>query len=738
MGVINNGTEKFRPYARLISILGDQLISNKWVGVIELVKNCYDADAEDVTVRFLDIDKTGKPRVIEIEDDGDGMTLQTIQDIWMKPATPNKLNKKNSASRFTKKGRLMQGDKGVGRFAVYKLGDTIEIFTKQNSTNEIKLNLNFAEYAQTDETGQEVANTNNKFLDEIPNSWAEHDTPERILNTKNQGTIIRITDLRNQWKKEDLEKLEKAFFRMVPPSMPDRNIKKKKDEVTKKEFDVSLEWDTYKQSSSILPFEDIMEMAPFSFEGSIDDLSVLEYTYKHDGKIEKEVIDLFQDVEHSISSLKLFREQFYTKSPQDKTWVFNRKPIIGPFSFYFYSFDLKNKMGLTAEQISFIKDNSVYLYRDKTRVYPYGERGIDWLMLSQGRAEDRAGYYFSYNDLIGFIFIEQKNNPLLRDAADREGLMNINGAYDDFVALIQAALKVMKDKRDRDIFKDALKKQKPFSNANTIFIKAFDDLRDSLEKYDDKPLLDKSRKLLKATNDLVEIYKTELTISQELAGVGMAVEKSTHDTFVLLRQLKTNALEFTQKFRRNKLSAEEFEQFLSDLNDNLEFLTSELQILQPLLRIARKVTKDVSVNETANRVERYFGREFRGKIDFSIDCKSDVIVKTNTGLILQVLINLTDNAIYWLNQRNPNQKKIVLKIDGDENRIIFADNGTGINHENLDIIFLEFFSMKADGRGLGLYIVKELLERIGAEISVITEDKLKILPGANFLIQFTK
>src|SRR5258708_13705535 len=148
----NNGTEVFRPYARLISSLGDQMITSKWVGVIELVKNCYDADASEVSVRFLNFDVAGGVPVIEIEDDGDGMTLDTILNVWMKPATPYKLNQKKSKQhRYTNKGRVMQGDKGVGRFAVYKLGNYVEIFTKTIDTPEVHLVLNFGEYAQDDE-----------------------------------------------------------------------------------------------------------------------------------------------------------------------------------------------------------------------------------------------------------------------------------------------------------------------------------------------------------------------------------------------------------------------------------------------------------------------------------------------------------------------------------------------------------------------------------------------------------
>jgi signal transduction histidine kinase len=728
------GTEIFRPYARLISILGDQLISNKWVGVIELVKNCYDADAEKVTVRFLNLDNK-KPTVIEIEDDGDGMDLRTIIDVWMKPATPNKLSKKNSESRFTNKGRLMQGDKGVGRFAVYKLGNAIEIYTKRQDKEEVNLSLNFREFAETDEYSEEVVSTDKapKFLDEIPNSWKKNDTPIEIVNSKGKGTLIRISDLRNNWKVEDLDKLDKAFYKMIPPVIP-----KMKENVSR-DFSVEIVWDEEVQPSNIMPFEQIIELAPYSFSGSIDVDGKLTYLYTHNKEEHIEEIDLFEDEFHDIKKLKLFKEQFYQEVEENrkKVWRQYRKPDVGEFSFFLYSFDWTKKSdAITKVQEDYIKENSVYLYRDLTRVYPYGERGVDWLMLSKFRAEDKAGNYFSYNDLTGFVFIKQKNNPKLRDAADREGLMNIDGVYDDFVALMQAGLKVMKDLVAIDRRKDDVRKTKPLNTANEVFDKAFTDLRDTLALSNDKSLLDKSKKLFDATTKLVTVYKENLSISQELAGVGMAVEKSSHDTFVLIKKLQDNALRFSKRFAESKLDPLEFETFLKDLTGGLDVLYTELQVLQPLFRVARKITKDVSVKDVATQLGRFFQRELNGKITYTIIPDDDIVLKTNTGLVLQVLINLMDNAVYWVNQKEQNERLITLKINSDDNTMIFADNGNGISDDLKEIVFLEFYSTKTAGRGLGLYIVRELLERIGAEISIVTEDHQKILPGANFIIHF--
>jgi signal transduction histidine kinase len=359
-------------------------------------------------------------------------------------------------------------------------------------------------------------------------------------------------------------------------------------------------------------------------------------------------------------------------------------------------------------------------------------------MLSKLRAEDRAARYFSYNDLIGFVFISQRNNPRLRDAADREGLMNVDGASDDFVALIQAALKVMKDHVDVDKRKDEIKREKAFTTANERFNSAFDQLRNALAKSDDKATLTKAQTFFKSAHDLVDQYKEKLAITQELAGVGMAVEKSSHDIFVLLRRMIDNAEDIVKRFEKGKLSGPNLRQFLLDLKENLDFIYQEVQILQPLFRVARKITKEVSVRDAVERVERYYQRELKFNISFKIEGDSDIVVKTNLGLMLQVFINLVDNAIYWVEQKKTGKREILVRINPGTNEVVFADNGPGINEDLADIVFSEFYSTKADGRGLGLYIVRELLDRIGATISVITTDKLKILTGANFLIQFAK
>lgn len=733
MGQIDSGEVAFQPYARLISILGDQLISDKWVGVIELVKNSYDADAEKVKLKFNDFDETSKPikGTIEIEDDGIGMDLDTILNVWMKPATPNKLNRKKSLKeevRHTEKGRMMQGDKGVGRFAVYKLGDYVEVYTKKKGGNEIKLTLDFSTYA--DDNFAESKHED-KFLGEILNKWVVNDNPEKILNEKDQGTLIRISSLRNNWKKSDLKKLSNAFFRMMPPSLPNLSIEK--------DFKVNITWDDRKYETELLSFDEMSEMAPFYFEGSIDSEGKIDAIYIHNKRKKQIKFDLFEfseeQIKYDIKKLKFFKEVFLNKTGDKVT----KKPQVGDFIFFFYGFDLRNPSeSLKKSEKDFLKETSVYLYRDNIRVYPYGEIGDDWLQLSKFRSEDRAGNYFSYNDLIGFVFITQDENPVLRDSADREGLMNTDGAKDEFVALLQAALKVMKDEVEIDKAKTKLKKEKTIKSVDDNYKESFENLQKYILKFNDKSLLDKSRKFFETTSGYVNQIREELIITQDLAGTGMVVEKATHDTMSLLMRLKENTSDFISRFRQKKIESEELEEFLRYLKENIDFLYQELQVLQPLFRRARKVTKDVSIKDTAERITKYFRKELENNIDFEIVTgEEDIIVKTNTGLILQVILNLMDNSIYWLNQQNEN-RKIHLLVNKEDNNIIFADSGIGIENNRSEVIFKEFYSTKSEGRGLGLYIIKELLNRIDAEIELITNPDEKILEGANFKIIFKK
>ena len=228
-----------------------------------------------------------------------------------------------------------------------------------------------------------------------------------------------------------------------------------------------------------------------------------------------------------------------------------------------------------------------------------------------------------------------------------------------------------------------------------------------------------------------------MRIVEDLAGLGMAVEKSSHDTLRLLLLMRENIKGIIHNLKTNSISIDDIIDFMNEIDENLMLVYDDLQLIQPLFKIQRKAIKDVSILGSINKVVKYFRYEFTDKIETNIDkISTDFSVSTNEGAILQVLINLIDNSIYWLNETKRQNRKLFFEINPTERTLIIADNGNGVREDIAPFIFDEFVSMKADGRGLGLYIVKELLYRINAEIHLLSNSNDVILPGANFIIKF--
>lgn len=738
MAIIKKDSQPFQPYARLMNILGDQLITDKKVAVIEILKNSYDADADDVKVRFFNLENYGKKYLeddelpyIEIEDDGDGMTLEIIQNVWLRPATPNKLDKKKRKENHTKKGRIIQGEKGVGRFAIHKLGERIDLYTKTLGGEEVRLEMDFTEYNPEDIDLFNQPSSQYKLLNEVHNTWYVNDPPVEIK--KEKGTLIRIHNLREKWTSKDFEDLYKSILRLIPP-IDENAIKLGVNFIQDFSIELFLNDKLY-ISSEVTTFKDVVERAQFSMIGEVSGDGILKFEYNSTSPK--------RNFHRSINLLdkdNLSQFQYPTKTIEDWFIKFGRVPSCGSFKFTFYAFNLKkrDKTIITAEIDQFIKQNFVYLLRDGVRVYPYGEKGYDWLELDKLRATIKAGDYISYNDLIGFVYISQENNPRLKDSTNRQGIMDVDGAFEDFKRLLTETTQILNTEKKIDENKLEINKNQTYKDSNNLVLNSFNLFKSSLQNVDNKDVLEKANKFLTAVNNHTTIMKERMETVEDLAGLGMAVERSSHDSLTLLAKMRVNVKDFKIKVEKKDYKDKDILALLDELDESLNFVYDEMQVIQPLFKNQRKAIKNISIYETANKVVKYFRRDIDGKINVSIQNDGDITVKTNAGLILQILINLLDNAIYWVNRNETSPKKITIKINSKNNTLIIADNGPGIREDAVPLIYNEFFSLKSEGRGLGLYIVKEILLRINGEISVIQDEDRKLLHGANFIIKFNQ
>ncbi len=129
----------------MLLLLGDQLIRDAGLAVFELVKNAYDADASRCEVILADIDDQKSARII-VEDDGSGMDYDTVVGTWLEPGTDYRATQRSAARRSPKYKRLPLGEKGVGRFAVHKLGRNIELITRQKGEDEVVVTIDWSDF----------------------------------------------------------------------------------------------------------------------------------------------------------------------------------------------------------------------------------------------------------------------------------------------------------------------------------------------------------------------------------------------------------------------------------------------------------------------------------------------------------------------------------------------------------------------------------------------------------------
>ena len=116
-------SQPFRPWARVLQLLGDELIGSPRLAVFELVKNAYDADANEV-VMHLELATHDEP-AITVADDGEGMSLDVLRSVWLVPGDDHRRRQRQGRRRSRRHHRLPLGEKGLGRFAVHKLGNRI-------------------------------------------------------------------------------------------------------------------------------------------------------------------------------------------------------------------------------------------------------------------------------------------------------------------------------------------------------------------------------------------------------------------------------------------------------------------------------------------------------------------------------------------------------------------------------------------------------------------------------------
>ncbi len=703
---------RFRPRARLVSILGEHLISDHAVGLIELVKNSYDADATEVTVELTGLEDP-ESTTIAVHDNGVGMTVDDIRDKWLSPAVDHKERDKHE-NRRTAFGRIPVGEKGVGRFAVHQLGRDLEMVTRAHGGPEVVLQLNWDAFV------------GDAFLDGMAVNVIERD-PE-IFERESTGTRIVVRRPRSPWSPKLLRKVHRTLRRLQSPLA---------EEDTR--FRVRLSCPEYPELENVDP-TDMLPKAHYEFRALIDEHGKcdMEYVCKHPAVRHRE------EAESSVD---------LTASARDE--LQGDKPRSGPFWINLYVWD-RSKDHLQASGVSRPELDAlcgVSLFRDGLRVLPYGEAGDDWLLLDQERIQAPAER-IGNNQVIGLVQFNQSANLLLRDKTNREGLIE-NDAFLDLRALVRAAIRQFTkywkadrpEKRPRQraqpaggsirgaravatALKDSASDDVAVSLPGEALADDASDARQAAELDRERPTREpeivtqrRAVDLLIAHLDGAEHSMRErdhrLEVLLQLAGTGLAAERVVHEFGRHVAQ----AWDALREIRRIRSSLEQIGAPIATLGAALEVLQSEFRVIAPyeFTRPAERA-RLVDVRETAElAIELNRGLAAKHSIDCSVVGDSWQTRLRPTPL-LQILDNLVHNACSWVaGVEEDALRRVAIRVEPEEGKVLVLDSGPGIDGEAASHVLDPFFTMKAGGKGLGLYISSELAKKLGGSLRLADE-----------------
>ena len=698
----------FRPKARLIKTIGEELISNDNVAVVELVKNSYDANSPIVTITFLgNVKQKKQGRIIqnylskegasiEIYDQGSGMSFETVKSAWMEPATDFK--KKN-----TNKNRKFTGEKGIGRFASAKLASRLELITKQKEGKELVVTFNWEDFDKDD------------YLENIHIHWEEREPQE--FKKENSGTLLRLKNLNSDWDTEKIRVLRTDLSRLLNPIIP---IEKFLIEIN-----IPEELDKEGKLNGIIEGTELLNKPNYYIKGTITKEGYPKdfiYFSKEKGKEEQ----LFIETNKFIQSSML------------------KAPIMGEFSFEFrvWNRDRDNLRNLGREvdfkygEVKKILDeqSGISIYRDGFRVLPYGTPNNDWVRLDIRRVNNPT-LRLSNNQIVGYILISTEENPLLKDQSNREGIVE-GEAFDDLKEYIKLILNEVEQRRYQE--RERFQTSDPNTDKN-LFEKASLDtiIKTAKEKVPEqeeliKNLEQKNIELEKVITNAQEI----ISRYRRLSILGQLIDTIIHDGRGYLSKIDGRCYLILEELKEELLNKSEIEDNTNKIQKTRKDFSKLFERIEPFGGKRRGKFTNIVIEELIRDQFLLYSREISNlKIQYSIS-ESNHTMKIDKADFGIIFMNLIQNSIYWLANSDKARKIEVEVSDSSESiDIVFSDNGPGIKEGTEQSIFKPYFSTKPDGVGLGLTIVGELVSEYKGKLMLIDNGPLE---GATFKMIFKK
>ncbi|MGF2881137.1 sensor histidine kinase [Acinetobacter johnsonii] len=711
------GSYKIRPAGRHLATIGKELIQNEAAAIIELVKNAYDADADEIKVE-IELDNQCKTVEITISDNGHGMNLETFLHKWMVPSTNDKLIRRTSSH----KNRIMQGRKGIGRYAVAVLGNILKINSVTKDLSSTTAEIDWDIFNKVD------------YLDQI-DIKVENET----LSVGDQGTILKIygnEEYFESWTKDNIRILEFELKKLISPLDSKKNDFKIYLKISCADSS-TLNDEIFQEQSSfreIKPFP-IVDFYDYRIHGEIgsDGKGKLTYSCQKEPNLPSIEIDYNYYQPTNCGSLKIdFRvydrevdalDDLIERTKETDNGALARKDIRALLDTY----------------------HGVGVFRHGFRIRPLGDVGYDWMDLNFQRVNNPS-LRISVNQIIGYVVIESEEQSNLFEKSARDGLRD-NEAYKNLIAISGQVLKQLEVNRFRyrENTGKSRKKETIEEKLTNIFSseKLSEKIQTTLGKSDiDNEHKDKiSQDILnlvvedakQKTKDL-EYIKRAIAIYQGEATLGKIINRLVHEgrrplnffqnEIPILKKWKT----MFDKSHDEKHLAKVIEK-VDGVLDNSKHFVLLFKKIDPLATARRPNRKDENLKDIINQAIGVSETEINeNNIQITVSCPENLSFLCWKQDIIAILFNLLENSIYWLTSTKWPNKQITIKVienNGVFQSLTYQDSGPGLKAEDIEshTIFTPGFSGKPDGgTGLGLAIAGEAAIRNNLKLQAEESD----------------
>lgn len=764
----------FRITARTVLELGSELISSDIIAFYELIKNGFDAGTRaGVDVRFdivltrrsylrlrKDIEGGGKLselkaaikeemlstasqaariafvglidgatstealrrnlrtaqrtyNTIVVSDTGTGMSKDDLERSFLVIGTPSRKKEVQAALARGDKQTPYLGEKGIGRLSAMRLGERLRVETARQNEKVLNiLDIDWRAFSDID-----------AMLDQIPVAVTMGGAKPR---PDWSGTSMIISDLVESWTEARVRDLAGYEFARLTDPFADASTRPR----------VAIFWNSERIAIPIMP-STLIAAAHSRVDGNynfVKGAPVLTCNFKalnlgFDHPVEEQTITLKEeDLQAAIIGKDGPIEDSALRS-------------VGPFSFeaHWYNRRRLGAIDTIGEQRAVRelqeKWSGILLFRDKFRVFPYGEDEDDWLELDR-RALRRSGYTLNKTQFIGRVNISRAANPELVDQTNREGLRETSEQY-VLLEVLRYAVQDMLGKFMGGVERQYKHQKVDLSDAQTQVTRLEDRAKAAIRQLKrvtppegDEAVEELQQTLFEFTEFATRARQRIAEVEQEsrqmieMAGVGLMVEVVAHE----LARASENALKALSNLKGSDVP-ERLRSYFNTLQAEMKSVSKRVRVLDPLSVSGRQRIELFSLDDTIREaVEAHEAQFKRHKVKVSLDLPTQPLrVRAVKGMIVQIIENLIANSVYWLDmraEREPSFKpEIKIGLSSGPPVMTFEDNGRGIAAENRDQVFKMFFSLKDTRRrrGLGLYIARDAAQHNGGTLELDEE-----------------